>query len=233
MSTQTTEASTNVIDENINENQIAEYLKTHPDFFQRHIELLEHLKVPHVEGTAVSLIERQVSLLREQKNTLDDQLKNLIHAARNNEQIVTRMQRFTLEMLHSDTLDDVVASCQNLLRSDFNADYAVIKLIGKNKDNGSYFIKPNDTAIKHFAHLFEKNKPVCGRITTNQSTFVFGDHHKSIQSSVLIPLQNTKNLGIIALGSKDESRFHPDMGTLFLSYLGELVTATLTKHIHN
>lgn len=226
MSSQSTKPSPK---QQLSDDKVSEYLIANPDFFVHNEASLEHLTLTHDSGTAVSLIERQVVLLRKQKKELENQLTGLIQAARNNEQIVSRMQRFTLEMIYAQNLDDVVASCQNLLRSDFKADFAVIKLIGTRKN--SHFTDPADIDSRSFAPLFKKRQPICGRITDNQRNFLFAENSDDVNSAVIIPLQTTKDLGILALGSMEKTRFTPGMGTLFLSYLGELVTATIAKHI--
>ena len=51
--------------EQINAEQVADFLRRHPAFFVEHDELLADLIVPHEAGHAVSLVERQVKLLRE------------------------------------------------------------------------------------------------------------------------------------------------------------------------
>ena len=51
----------------LDENEVADFLRTHPDFFERHLALLTELVVPHSSrGGAVSLLERQVGVLRDQ-----------------------------------------------------------------------------------------------------------------------------------------------------------------------
>ena len=48
------------------EESIARYLQHNPDFFERHQPLLARLRLPHVRsGSTVSLVERQVEVLRE------------------------------------------------------------------------------------------------------------------------------------------------------------------------
>ena len=214
----------------VDEEAIAEYLKTHPDFFLRHEHLLETIKVPHSSGTAVSLIERQVALLRSQKQMMEEQLNGVIQAARNNEQIVSHIQRFTLEMIHTHSLEDVLTACEENMNNHFKADYVGIKVLVGNKKDGHY-LPAKDGAMRSFTQLFKNRKPICGRITKKQSLYLFDNETDNVKSAVLIPLQNTQNLGVVALGSKDESRFHPGMGTLFLSYMGELITASIARHI--
>ncbi|MEE9352548.1 MAG: DUF484 family protein [Thiotrichaceae bacterium] len=214
----------------VDEEAIAEYLRTHPDFFLRHESLLETLKVPHQSGVAVSLIERQVTLLRSQKQQMEDQLNGLIQAARNNEQIVGHIQRFTLEMIHTHSLEDVITSCQENMNNHFKADYVGMRvLVGD--ENNVHYLPGKEGALRSFTQLFKNRKPICGRITEKQCKYMFGKDAEHIKSAVLIPLQNTKNMGIVALGSTDEIRFHPGMGTLFLSYMGELISESIARHI--
>ena len=49
----------------ITEEQVVAYLQNNPSFFHNQDELLTQLQIPHSRGTSVSLVERQVALLRE------------------------------------------------------------------------------------------------------------------------------------------------------------------------
>lgn len=212
---------------NLSETQVLEYLAQHPDFFQRHEEALDSLKIPHNTG-AISLIEHQVSRLRTQKKQQDEQLKSLITAARTNEQIISQVQRFTLEMIQTHSLEDIFVTCDETLRNHFKADFTGIKLIGDKEDHPN-FIPSNSPFLKSFIQLFKNKRPLCGRITDKQRLIMFGENESKIKSAVLVPLQSTHNIGVVALGSTDESRFHPGMGILFLHYLGEIITASINR----
>lgn len=212
----------------MDESILAEYLSSHPDFFQRHANLLETLQVPHDTGTS-SLIERQVAILREKSRDLEEQLNGLIRTARGNEQIVTRLQRFTLELMRAEGIDDVIATCQEILRDDFNADYVTLRIIGG--DDTMHFVSPDNKTLKHFDKIFDSKKPVCGRLKEEQQSFLFKKNTDKIKSVALIPLLSAQRIGILALGSEDETRFHPGMGTVFISHLGELISTSLTHHL--
>ena len=205
---------------------IAKYLSTHPDFFQRHAEL-STIQVPHGAGTA-SLIERQVAILRKKTRDLEEQLNGLIRTARGNEQIVTRLQRFTLELMRADGIDDVIGTCQNVLREDFNADFVTLKIIGG--DDTMHFVAPSNANLKSFENLFRTKKPVCGQLKEEQRNFLFEKNNDKVKSVALVPLYGAEKIGILALGSEDESRFHPGMGTVFISHLGELISTSINYH---
>ncbi len=81
------------------ERRVAEYLQRHPDFFTRHTGLLTDLIIPHGEGSVVSLVERQVRLLREKSSVLEKQQKKLRGVALLNDRIQERMHRIALQIL--------------------------------------------------------------------------------------------------------------------------------------
>ena len=225
---ETTENSTILADSTMDENILAEYLEAHPDFFQRHAALLQNMQVPHGTGTA-SLIERQVAVLKEKNRDLDEQLSGLIRTARGNEQIVTRLQRFTLELMRNDGIDDVIASCQEILREDFKADFVSLKLIGG--DGTMHFIAQDNPTLQQFDKLFDSKRPVCGRLQDQQQAFLFEKNADLVKSVALVPLMGAERMGLLALGSKDETRFHPGMGVVFISHLGELVSTSLSRYL--
>ncbi len=226
------ENSTDTImtDAMMDESVIAKYLASHPDFFQRHSDLLSTIQVPHGAGAA-SLIERQVAILREKSRDLEEQLNGLIRTARGNEQIVTRLQRFTLELMRADGIDDVIGTCQDVLREDFNADFVTLKIIGG--DDTMHFISTGNENLKGFDNLFKSKKPICGHLKEEQQEFLFEKQADKVNSVALVPLFGAENIGILALGSEDEGRFHPGMGTVFISHLGELISTSITYHLPN
>ncbi|RTZ67718.1 MAG: DUF484 domain-containing protein [Aquificaceae bacterium] len=232
MSSQLNTQTDNMLDED----DIASYLYQHPDFFQRHTELLETQYIPHHNtGTTTSLIERQVGVLRDKNNHLEEQLNGLLRAARSNEQIVVRLQHLTLKLLRSEDLDEIITICQDVLRSDFNADFVSIRLIKKNARKKSqaniHFIKSDDEILTQFESLFKNKKPKCGKLSSEQQKFLFAERTDDVKSVALLPLQSSNNLGILALGSKDEARFHPGMGTVFIAHLAELISAAITRYV--
>ena len=83
---------------------VVDYLLGHPDFFEAHAELLSKLKVPHPTGTAVSLIERQVEVLRGQNRQLERKLVDLIEVARANDTLIERIHRLALALLEGANL---------------------------------------------------------------------------------------------------------------------------------
>lgn len=213
--------------------QVAAWLRRHPDFFRDYEDLLDDLYVPHPHiGGAVSLLERQVQRWRERYQALEERQQEMLKAARDSEQMVARLHHLALELMVCDSLDDVVAACNDILRRDFKADSVVLRLIGQGQArNGLHFIDPEDKSLKQLATLFHKRQPVCGRLRPRQQSFLFGEEGEAIRSAVLIPLHEGRELGVLAIGSTNEARFYPGMGTFFIGQLGSLVARALLRHL--
>lgn len=216
----------------LSDDAVEDYLRAHPDFFEHHAELLTVMRLPHrVDGGTVSLVERQVALLREKNRQLERKLMDLVQVARDNEHLSSRLHRLALALMDADSLDAALATTQDLLRTEFKADHVVVRLIGDAEADGSpHFVKTSDSGLGQFDELFESKRPLCGRLTDDQLSFLFGEHATEISSAVAVPLFSTGKLGLLALGSSEEARFHPGMGTLFLGYLGELISSAVQSH---
>ena len=69
----TTSQARGIKQDSLNDSSVAEYLQTYPDFFERNSPLLIKLRLPHLRdaGATVSLVERQVEVLRERNQSLE------------------------------------------------------------------------------------------------------------------------------------------------------------------
>lgn len=220
----------------LEDDQVIDFLKSNPDFLLRHPSLLESLEVSQGITGATSLLERQTLVLRTKNTQLEKQLHSLITAARNNEQIMNKLQHLTLELLRADSLDMLLSTTQDVLRSDFNADFVSFRLFhDKDEDDlpGLHFVKGDNEVMQAFHNLLGNLKPVCGTCPDEQLGFLFDENSSRIQSVALIPLQGNHSIGLLALGSTEAERFHKDVGTVFLSHLGELIATAISQHLEH
>ena len=217
--------------------ELISLLRDNPDILDRHPELLVALEVPHQSGSAVSLIEKQVSVLREQIQMQDDRLCELMNVARDNERLADSRHGLAVNLLAARDLEDVNSIVLDVLRNELAADYAVIKLFSDDKEridqSSGLFVDARDEALKAFKTMLEHKNTVCGKATDEQKTFLFGDLAESIASVAIIPLVAGANLGLIGLGADNKERFKPSMGTDFLSQIGELISASLAVHLES
>lgn len=217
--------------------ELISLIRENADILQRHPELLAVLEVPHETGKAVSLIERQVGVLREKIQMQDDRLCELMDVARDNERLAQSRHGLALSLLSSHDLDDVVSTVLDILSNQLAADFAVVKLFSDEQQlidqSAGLFVDTSDEALNAFKTMLEHKNTVCGKATKEQKDFLFGEVADSIKSVAIIPLVAGANLGLIGLGSNDINRFNPSMGTDFLAQIGDLVSAALAVQLEN
>jgi uncharacterized protein len=218
----------------IDEHTIAQYLQQHPDLFDRHPQLLTRLRLQHPRnGTTISLIERQVDVLREKHAALEQQLAEFVRVARANDALADKIHRFTRRLLRTSTRAQALTQIEASLREDFDAYHAVLVLANAGSgDTPSRFLRhvsATDPNFKSFDSLFGTAKPRCGQVRDSQREFLFGGEAAGIGSLALIPLTAMTPPGLLALGSVDRDRFHPGMSIEFLARMAELIADALAR----
>ncbi len=228
-----TEQTDSHVAESIGEQEVAEYLRHHPDFFSRHEGLLLELSIPHPDtGKAVSLIERQVGLIREQKYDLKQQLQQLTVAANANEQLLKRFQVLILRLIDSESLDQAIDYIRDALQADFHADS--VELVLFDVPGRSENVSRDDKRLRAFQRILESQRPACGHFNDEQRELIFGNKAAEIASAVIVPLcagERAECLGLLGIGSIDSKRYHPDMGTVFVSHLGAVMNRIFSAHL--
>jgi len=219
------------------EQDIVQFLREHPDFFEQRPDLLITMRLPHESGTAVSLIERQVSILREQKEDARAKLHALIEVAEQNDKLSQRFNALILTLIDTQSFGQVIDFIQQRLVTDFDA-YRVSIRVLKGAPLSHELIPESASQDTYNMALFDKvieNRiPVCGCLPMDQLEQLFNDDYEKIRSAALIPLiKDSKSdcLGLLAIGSIEKDRFHADMGTLFLSHLSMVLTRVIEKHL--
>ena len=216
------------------EETVAQYLSQNTDFFERHQNLLARLRLPHVRsGATISLVERQVEVLREKQAGLEEKLAEFVRVARANDALADKVHRFTRRLLRAGSREQGLTQIEASLREDFDAFNSVMILIGVQPEIPSVrFVRTltaEDPNLKSFESLFANGKPRCGQVRDTQREFLFGTDANEIGSVALVPLGEKGSLGLLALASADRDRFHPGMSTEFLARMGELITDALKR----
>lgn len=211
----------------LTDEEVISYLRLDPDFFQRHPGLLSELNLPHESGTAVSLIERQVAILRERNMTMRRRMNELIEAAKENEMLFEKIRTLTLELLHVDgwhALNEILAT---YVLADFHADFVCCHL-------PDYEIRL-DHLRSHAGELpheryFSNDQPICATLRADELDQLFPvQQHDSEGSAVLAPLLLNDTYGCLAIGSRNPGYFSSDMDTLFVTYIAEVLTRVIQR----
>jgi len=210
---------------------VAKYLRKYPDFLARNPDLLAELELQHASGAAVSLIERQVEQLRDANEDLRAQLNRLVRVAAENEELMSRLHRLTLQLMPIAERGAFFDALEQALRDEFGIDALTIRLfdatVAEEAGDAVAAVARDDAALDPFRAVLDGGRPVCGRVGENKLRYLFGPRAEAVQSTALAPLGDRGCEGLMALGSSDPDRFFPGMGTLFLGLLAEVISARL------
>lgn len=223
--------------EELSDEAVRDYLQANPDFFERHGALLSSLSVPHGSGEAVSLVERQVTMLRQKEIKMQRQLKELVDVARANDTLAAKIHELGLQLLSTTDLSTTIKSIETGMRSGFGADQSILVLFAEPSmfediDAGRFFraVPRGSDELKPFDTFLEANGPRCGQVRDSQRSFLFHDDSDEIGSLALVPLGDNAEIGFLAIGSADADRFHPGMSIDFLARVGDLVSGALARY---
>jgi hypothetical protein len=231
-----TQRKSDFVDDELSEQAVHDYLATHPDFFESHATLLSSLHLPHASGGAVSLVERQVSVLRQKEIKLERKLKDLIEVARANDILSAKIHELCMQLLAAPDLNKTVSAIEEAMRSGFGADQAVLVVFGdpeafEDIAAGRFFrvVDRRDPSLKPFETFLNGSSARCGQIRDSQRDFLYRGDALDIGSTALVPLGDGAQIGFLAVGSRDSARFHPGMSIDFLTRLGDLVAGSLKR----
>ncbi len=216
--------------EPVDEQTVADYLTQHPDFFQRHTELVSELKIPHGERGSISLVERQLEAQRERYVQLQNQFQQLIDNADANQSAYDRIGSLAIALAKTDSLEALLQSLCDQLADNFAVDAVAIELPDRADNSWPEIIHP----------LIEPGTNVLpGSITTPYLGTppealvleeLFGEQAGDIGSVAILALYDNEDGGRLLLASHDSERFRPDLGTHLLIQIAELFCALLNRH---
>lgn len=208
---------------------IAAYLEAHPDFFIEHEELLPALRIPHQRGDTISLVERQMTILRDRNIELRHRLSHLMDVARDNDRLFDKTRRLILTLMDATSLEDVVISVEDSLRQDFQVPFVSLILLGDNPMPVGRWVTHADaqTAI---GGLLSEDKSVSGSLREHELDFLFGEEQrKQIGSTAVVAISYQGIHGVLAIASRDPQHYKSSVGTLFLSYIAEVMGRVLPR----
>jgi uncharacterized protein YigA (DUF484 family) len=210
----------------MNADDIERYLRTHPQFFDQHPELLESISVPHpYGGRAIPLAERQTVALREKAKLLEVRLAELLRFGEENDALSEKVHRLSVALAGAKDFPSLAASLYFHLREDFAVPHVALRIWGREGLGGAPEADAVDPALRDKAEAM--GAPQCGQAAGNPFLALFRDAQEHVRSVALVPLGQTRTIGLLGLGSEDPQRFYAEMGTLYLRRIGELTAAAL------
>jgi uncharacterized protein YigA (DUF484 family) len=210
---------------------VAIYLKQHPEFFEQYADFLAEISIPHPHGgRAIPISERQILTLRERSKQLEGKLQELIEYGEENDVLGEKLHRLALVMLAARDLEAVSESLYSSLGEDFAVPHVALRLWPEGAISPLPEFSPVSDGAREFAESLAN--PYCGARAILDTSSWFGEAAALLKSFAYVALKNDgKTVGLLAFASEDAQRFYPEMGTLYLQRLGELITAAVLRHL--
>jgi uncharacterized protein len=205
---------------------VERFLKANPQFFDQHPQLLESIYVPHPHGgRAIPLTERQILSLREKLRLLEAKLGEFVRFGEDNDAIGEKVHRLSLALLGAGDFASTANALDFHLREDFAVPHVALRVWGTPVPEGRPEGSPVNAEMRDQAETM--GAPQCGPAAGSPFLPWFSEAQEHIRSLALVPLGQTRTIGMLALGSEDPQRFYAEMGTLFLRRIGELAAGAI------
>jgi hypothetical protein len=201
---------------------VAAYLRLHPEFFIDHDELIPELRIPHQRGDTVSLVERQVKLLRERNIEMRHRLSQLMDVARDNDRLFDRTRRLVLDLLDASSLEEVVSCVEDSLRREFQVPFVSLILFSEAPLPVGRSVSSAE-AHQAIGGLLAGGKTICGVLREHELSFLFSAESAQVGSAAVVSISHQGLHGVLAIGSADPQHYKSSLGTLFLGYIAEVL----------
>ncbi|AXT38359.1 DUF484 family protein [Alteromonas sp. BL110] len=197
------------------------FLLQNPEFFTEHADLLEKIKLPHEHKGSVSLVEIQSEQLRQKVRQLNFKLNQLVTIAKQNEKIYRVYTDLNVQLLRCESVAEVQFTLEDVLQERLQLSSAVIKSF-----KGPHAI-PELQQRLFTEKRFKNTNFFFGRLSQHERQLLFGE--SPAESVALMLLGDNRELGILGISSSDASHFTPDMDTLLLQQLQQVLNIILPE----
>ena len=195
---------------------VSDYLRAHPDFFDQHPDVLGDLKLAHVSDGAVSLVERQVALLRERNAELRRRLDGLVARAEQNEALLHATQEVISLLAERSSKDDITSLFCALVKKSFSVELVAFHWCGDNGDSPSNAVA---------SHLLGNKNATSGPLRVHELKALFDEEATEGSAALARLTTRRQESAVIAVGSVDATRYGIGEGTLFLEYLADVISS--------
>ena len=212
--------------------QVAEFLRQNPGFFENHVDILVNLQIPHPHGgRAVSIGERQLVAVREKAKLLEDKLHELIQFGEENDAAGEKIHRLACRLVEAPSLDATLDTLYLDLLDHFAVPHVAVRLWNVAEENPeTKEFAPVALEMRQFVE--QMTVPYCGHHAVYESQSWFGEAAPHLKAFALMPLaRDGLAFGVVAVASEDPKRFYPEMGTLYLARIGELMSHALWRYV--
>ena len=202
----------------LNPKDVELFLLENLNFFETRESLVSELKFKHAAGSASSLLERQVTKLRDEHKNLIKLLNTFIKTASINEDLFNKSKDLTLKILGAKNKKEIINIVENEFKKEFKIDRPKLAFF---KDEKLDKLE-NATGLS-----FHKGAIHCGSFSSEKMNILFKD--KKIESMVVTVVIAKNEIGLLMLGSYDRTKYLGDEDTTFIEYIRDVLEKKLEK----
>lgn len=218
----------------ITEKQVADFLKANPGFFEDRDSLVMKLKIPHRNKGAISLVEKQLELMRDRQRKTRRQLTEFVASAEANKDIFDKSRSLVLNLVAANRSKDFFDALEKGLKKDFGCKAYSLVVFGKRPRQINHFttrVTP-DSARNYVGSLMRAKEPTLGVIRPEEQDFLFRHQSEKVKSvAVLSVKERNRQLALLGIGHSDPHYFSSDMDTLFISFIADILAKLLPRHL--
>ena len=212
--------------------QVAEFLRSHPGFFEAHPDVLLNIEVPHPHGgRTVSIPERQLIATREKVKALEAKLIELIGFGEQNDALSSKTHALTLRLIHATSLESAIDTLYLDLLDHFQIPHVALRfwnVLAPEASSAPEF-KPVAPELVQFVDAM--TAPYCGAHSVYETVAWFGEHASHLKSFAMVALKSEKTFGVMLFASENAERFYAGMGTQFLHRVAEIFAHVASRHL--
>ena len=201
--------------ESLDPKDVEAFLKANPNFLQDRPGLLAVLNLPHGGEGAVSLVERQVSVLRERNINSRQKIAELSDIGRENDRLLEATRRTILALLSAADREALSEAWVDQLQQSFQAQMGALIWACNTEGNSD----PLTVATR----LIRQGDSFSGILRPEEMAQLFGTEPTEGSAALALVRRGDEVIGALAVGSQDAQRYRPEDGTLFLDYLAEVI----------
>jgi uncharacterized protein YigA (DUF484 family) len=218
---------------------VANFLEKHPAFFIGRDDLLMQMRLPHDSGEAISLLEKQVQLLRERTQNQHNRIQSLLENAGENDALFEKTRTLILTLLKPKNIQELSASLNIELGNLFRNVASHLFFIADQTDKlEGLQVRSTEQAKECLGDDYIQKRTQCGALEQKQAAFFFPDEELSPASAAIVTIHlphedenSDLPVPVLVVGSTDKGYFHSSQDTLFLDFIGEVLSALIHKHL--
>jgi len=218
----------------LTEKEVAEYLKANPGFFEDRDSLLMKLRIPHRNKGAISLVEKQLEVMRDRQRKTRRQLTEFVQAAEENKEIFDKSRRLILALIAANRSKDFFDALEKGLKKDFGCKAYSLVAFGKRPRQINHFTSrvTADSARNYVSALMRARQPTLGVLRAEEQDFLFRHQSEKVKSAAVLSVkERNRQLALLAIGHGDPHYFSPEMDTLFLGFIADVLAKLLPRHL--